>query len=172
MRRWLRSLPLLLVVIAAVSYAQSAQKRAITEKDLFSFQWIGDPQISPDGTRVAFVRVVVNERKDGYDTSIWTVATNGNEAAQPLTFSKHDLAPRWSPDGKRIAFLRTPDAAARDGAQTSARDERGPQPQIAILSMSGGEAWLITKLPKGTGAPVWSPDGTKLTFTSTTSPED
>src|SRR5215470_2126911 len=120
-----------MAVLVLIAVSLFAQKRSITEKDLFSFQWIGDPQLSPDGSRVAFVRVVVNERKDGYDTSIWTVATNGNEAAQPLTFGKHDLAPRWSPDGKRIAFLRTPDAAARDGAQTSARDERGPQPQIA-----------------------------------------
>ncbi len=32
-----------------------AEKRPITEKDLFDFVWIGDLQISPDGTRVAFV---------------------------------------------------------------------------------------------------------------------
>ncbi len=43
-----------------------AQKRNITEKDLFDFVWIGDPQISPDGSRVLFVRVTVNVKKDGY----------------------------------------------------------------------------------------------------------
>src|SRR5215467_15788065 len=161
MRRCLRSLPLLLVVIAAVSYAQTAQRRAITEKDLFSFQWIGDPQISPDGTRVAFVRVVVNDRKDGYDTSIWIVGTSGNEAAHPLTSGKHDLAPRWSPDGRRLAFVRTTEVAGHPG-----------QPQIAILPLNGGEAWTITNLPKGAGSPLWSPDGTQLLFTSTTTPED
>src|SRR6266436_108496 len=47
-----------------------AEKRAITEKDLFDFVWIGDPQVSPDGSRVAFVRVTVNEKKEGYNTSI------------------------------------------------------------------------------------------------------
>src|ERR1043166_4231624 len=50
-----------------------AQKRNITEKDLFDFVWIGDPQISPDGSRIAFVRVTVNEKKEAYNTSIWTV---------------------------------------------------------------------------------------------------
>src|SRR5437763_950588 len=159
MRRIARWLPLLLVLLAWS--ALDAQKRAITEKDLFSFTWIGDPQISPDGTRVVFVRVVVNDRKDGYDTSLWTVATAGNQPAQPLTFGKHDTAPRWSPDGKRLAFLRTAETNGRPG-----------EAQIAILSMSGGEAWSITNLPKSAGAPWWSPDGTRLVFTSTTSPED
>src|SRR5205085_1411139 len=49
---------------------------------------------------------------------------------------------------------------------------RPGEAQIAILSMSGGEAWSITNLPKSAGAPWWSPDGTRLVFTSTTSPED
>src|SRR5205085_11270837 len=60
-------------------FLQAAHKRGITEKDLFEFVWIGDPQISPDGSRVAFVRVTVNEKKLGYDTAIWTVATSGTE---------------------------------------------------------------------------------------------
>ena len=50
-----------------------AQKRAITEKDLFQFHWIGNPQLSPDGKQVAFVRIVVDEKRDDYETSIWSV---------------------------------------------------------------------------------------------------
>ena len=42
--------------------------------DLFGFNWIADPQISPDGSGVAFVRVTVNDKKDGYNPSIWTVS--------------------------------------------------------------------------------------------------
>src|ERR1700758_163305 len=61
---------------------QSAQgqKRSITEKDIFQFNWIGDPQISPDGSRVAFVKVTVNDKKDGYDTAIWSVPMLCDEA--------------------------------------------------------------------------------------------
>src|SRR3954468_7131921 len=76
-----------------------AEKRNITEKDLFDFVWIGDPQVAPDGSRVAFVRVTVNEKKDGYDTSIWIVATDGSDQPRQLTSGKHDSTPRWSPDG-------------------------------------------------------------------------
>ena len=53
-------------------------KRTMTEKDLFKFVWVADPQISPDGTRVAFVRVTVDEKKDQYDTSIWIARTDGS----------------------------------------------------------------------------------------------
>ena len=69
----------ILIWLIAFSAAM-AQKRAITEKDLFQFNWIGDPQISPDGSQVAFVKISVNEKKTGYDTSIWTVATRADEA--------------------------------------------------------------------------------------------
>lgn len=55
-----------LILFALLSFipimSQAADKRGITEKDLFDFVWIGDPQISPDGSRVAFVRVSVNEK--------------------------------------------------------------------------------------------------------------
>src|SRR5437867_1307278 len=57
----------------------SSGKRLITEKDLFKFTWIANPQLSPDGTGVAFSRVVVDEKRTGYETSIWTVGATGNE---------------------------------------------------------------------------------------------
>src|SRR5260370_30185037 len=61
------------VVITLFVCPVLAQKRNITEKDLFNFVWAADPQIAPDGSRVAFVRVTVNARKDGDDTAIWSV---------------------------------------------------------------------------------------------------
>src|SRR5260370_36861950 len=84
---------------------RASTERAITEKDLFNFVWIADPQVSPDGSRAVFTRVVTDEKRTGYETSIWMVATSGGEAPLRMTNGKHDAHPRWSPDGRRIAFL-------------------------------------------------------------------
>jgi len=138
-----------------------AQKRPITEKDLFDFVWIGDPQISPDGSRVAFVRVAVNEKKEGYNTSIWSVPVAGGEAPHQLTKGDHDSTPRWSPDGKFLLFLR---AIEKEGKPESA--------QLAILPTSGGDSFVFTDLPKGAGNPLWAPDGKTIAFTSETNTED
>src|SRR6202521_5547147 len=108
MRRALRFLAVVLVLAAAI--AALAQKRSITEKDIFQFNWIGDPQISPDGSRVAFVKVSVSDKKDGYDTAIWSVALDGSGTPRRMTDGTRDSSPRWSPDGQWLVFVRSPES--------------------------------------------------------------
>lgn len=150
----------LAVVVCALAAPAAAQKRAITETDLLKFVWVADPQISPDGSQVAFVRVDINEKADTYDTSVWIVKTDGGEPRR-LTNSPRDSAPRWSPDGRHLAFVR---AVEKDG--------KVQPPQIYLLSMAGGEARVVTEIPRGAANPVWSPDGTSLAFTSSAKPGD
>jgi dipeptidyl aminopeptidase/acylaminoacyl peptidase len=157
----MRSLFTCLTVLLAANVALSAEKRSITEKDLFDFVWIGDLQISPDGSRVAFVRVTVNEKKEGYDTSLWSVPLNGEEPPHQLTKGEHDSTPRWSPDGKYLLFLR---ATEKEG--------KPEPPQLWLLPMSGGDSFSFTELPRGASNPVWSPNGKTIAFTSDTNPED
>ena len=145
------TLLLLLVLTLAVSPAL-AQKRSITERDLFSFVWAADPQIAPDGSAVAFVKVTVNEKKDGYNTAIWIVSTATGESRQ-LTNGIRDSSPRWSPDGKFLVFVRS---AEKDG--------RPEPPQLFMLAMAGGESFPFTSLPRGASQPQWSPDGKMISF--------
>jgi dipeptidyl aminopeptidase/acylaminoacyl peptidase len=147
-----------LIIASIVAYgssgaSSSAQKRLITQTDLFKFVWIADPQISPDGSRVAFVRVWVNQKADRYDSALW-IAPTGGGAARQLTSGPRDASPRWSPEGKRLVFVR---ATEKEG--------RPQPPQIYLLTFEGGEAQALTDLPRGAGAPQWSPDGKTIAFT-------
>jgi dipeptidyl aminopeptidase/acylaminoacyl peptidase len=153
-------LSVVLITLVFVVSPASAQKRNITEKDLFNFVWVGDPQISPDGSRVAFVRVAVSEKKDGYDTSIWTVSTANGETHQ-LTSGTRDTSPRWSPDGKYLVFVRVTE-----------KDGRPDVPQLFMLAMAGGDSFQFTNVARGAGQPQWSPDGKTIAFVNTANPED
>src|SRR5881628_454147 len=134
----------------------AAQQRAISDSDLFAFRWVASPQISPDGREAAYVLVTVNAKHDGYETSLWLVATDGASPPRRLTAGPKDAAPRWSPDGSTIAFLRPQDG----------------RPQLYLLPLGGGEAQQLTDLPKGASAAAWAPDGKTIAFTSTTTAEE
>ncbi|HKS11245.1 MAG TPA: S9 family peptidase [Pyrinomonadaceae bacterium] len=151
---------ILLIIVVSLAAPALAQKRNITEKDLFNFVWIGDPQVSPDGSRVAFVRVTVNEKKDGYNTSIWTVATANGESRQ-LTNGPRDTTPRWSPDGKYLVFVRAPEVQGRTEPA-----------QLFMLAMAGGEPFQFTTVTRGAGGPQWSPDGKYIAFYNSATPEE
>jgi dipeptidyl aminopeptidase/acylaminoacyl peptidase len=155
--RWLViATPLVFVGVSpGTSGAQS--RRPISETDLFKFVWAADPQISPNGSQVAFVRVNVNEDKDRYETQIFVVPADGSAPPRPLTAGRNDRAPRWSPSGREIAFVRTPEPV----------DGKSKPSQIYLISMDGGEARALTDVPKGAGTPVWSPDGRTIAFNST-----
>jgi dipeptidyl aminopeptidase/acylaminoacyl peptidase len=150
----------LLITFVFVVSPASAQKRNITEMDLFNFVWVGDPQISPDGARVAFVRVTVNDKKDGYETSIWSVATAGGEPHQ-LTSGTRDSSPRWSPDGKYLVFVRVTE-----------KDGKPDLPQLFMMAMAGGDSFQFTSVARGAGQPQWSPDGKTIAFGNSANPED
>ena len=151
----------LFIAVLLLSVAVSAQKRNITEKDMFDFAWIGDPQISPDGSKVAFVKVTVNGAKTNYDTSIWTVATSGGEEPRRITNGTRDTTPRWSPDGRYLAFVR--------GSETPTP---GSFAQIYLLPTAGGEAFQLTNTVRGSGGPVWSNDSKMIAFGSGANPDD
>jgi dipeptidyl aminopeptidase/acylaminoacyl peptidase len=156
--RWLAVTAL---TVAALAGASAAERRDITEKDLFSFVWVADPQMSPDGSRVAFVRVTVDQKKDQYDTSIWLALADGSEPPRAFTNGLRDNSPRWSRDGRSLVFTRVAD-----------KDGRPQPPQVYVMSMTGGEPKPITDIPRGAANPAWSPDGRTIAFTSSAKPAD
>jgi len=126
--------------------------RLITPKDLYQLAWVEDPQISPDGSWVAFVKLTVDQAHNGYHRALWLIPTSGGEPRQFTSGTHQDHSPRWSPDGRQIAFVSTrPD---------------NNKPQIYLIGLNGGEARKLTDMRQGATDPAWSPDGTHIAFLS------
>ncbi|MBA3886936.1 MAG: S9 family peptidase [Acidobacteria bacterium] len=155
------AIAILSVVLVLAAAEAQAQRRAISEKDLFQFVWVADPQISPDGSQVAFVRATIDEKKDDYATQVWVAKRDGKEPPRALTAGTRDVSPRWSPDGRHLAFVRTLEV-----------DGRPQRPQIYVMTMGAGEPRAITDMPRGAASPEWAPDNRTIAFTSGTTDED
>lgn len=159
------------VVVVAIFFAFAARKlnaqqqgRGITPEDYFSFQFIADPQLSPDAKSVAYVLTVVDRKKNRRESSVWLVPSDGSASPRRLTAEGvTSRSPRWSPDGKALAVLST---RTTDGAADT------PKPQIFLLRMAGGEGLALTKLKNGVQSFEWSPDGKRIVLVSSSGPGD
>jgi len=92
------------------------KKRGITPEDLYRFVYVSNPQLSPDGATVAFVRTTIDREADTYRAQVWAVPSDGSRPPRRFTAGPNDTAPRWSPDGRHLAFL-----ARRGGADAKAQ---------------------------------------------------
>jgi dipeptidyl aminopeptidase/acylaminoacyl peptidase len=140
-----RAVTFLLVAFAALS---AAAKPAFAPMDVFSLEWASDPEVSPDGTQVAYVRRSFDVKTDSRSGAIWLVDRDGSNN-RPLTGGAgNQSSPRWSPDGKRLAFV----ASDGDGAQ------------IHMHWFAQGVTARVTNLLEAPADLAWSPDGRQLAF--------
>jgi len=138
-----------------VSPGLSAEKTPLTFNDFIRIKRIADPQVSPDGTLVAYVVTEMNLEQNSSNSDIWVIPLKGEEARRLTTHPKSDSHPRWSPDGKTLAFV----------------SSRGGTPQVWLLNLSGGEARQLTHVAAGAAGVEWSPRGTHLAFLSSLFPD-
>jgi len=140
--------------------------RGITPEDYFSFEFLSDPHVSPDGKLAAYVLTKVDRAQNRRNSSIWVVATDGVTPPKQFTTAPQSATyPRWSPDGQSLAFL-----SSRPGLETTPGEQT--RAQIYVLSLSGGEARRVTTLKNGVSGFQWSPDGSQFVVISRIGPGD
>ena len=129
----------------------------MTIQDLISAVRISDPQLSPDGRLVAFVRTTTNLATGKRNADIWVVPADGSAPARLLVGGDQtDNTPRWSPDGKLLAFI-----SARDAG-----------PQVFVANADGSNVRPVTKISGGVQPPlVFAPDGSSLAVVADVFPE-
>ncbi len=115
-------------------------------KDIFALQVAADPQISPDGRSVAYVRRQGDIMTDRQKGAIWLVdVTSGRQ--RPLVEGASQ--PRWSPDGRRLAYV------AADGKGNA---------QLFVRWIAEDATVRVTGLPDSPSAISWSPDGKSIAY--------
>jgi dipeptidyl aminopeptidase/acylaminoacyl peptidase len=126
--------------------------RPMTIADLLGAVRVSEPQLSPDGKLVAFVRTTTDVATGKRNADIWVVAADGSGAPKRLVGGeKTENSPRWSADGKRLAFI-----SNRDGDM-----------QVYVADADGGNVRQVTKVAGGAQPPlVFSPDSAMLAFVS------
>jgi dipeptidyl aminopeptidase/acylaminoacyl peptidase len=117
--------------------------------DVFQLEYTDDVQISPDGTRIVYVRVSHDIMTDRARRNLWIVNADGSNNRPLRSESRNFTSPRWSPDGTRLAYV-----SAAEGS-----------PQLYVRWMDSGQTALLTNLVQAPGAIAWSPDGESIAFT-------
>lgn len=140
-----------LLIFAAPALAMQATgpERVFTGADLFSLEIAADPQISPDGRWVAYVRRSGDIMTDRFRPTIWMVDTRSGEQMPIAAGPGSHSSPRWSPDGNRLAYI----SSAEGGAS-----------QLFVRWMESGEAVRLTGLANAPGSIAWSPDGSRIAY--------
>ena len=163
------ALALLCFMLGNLVTATAQSLRGVTPEDYFAFEFISDPNISPDGKLIAYVVTKVDRAQNRRNSSVWMVVADGSHAPGQFTTSpQNSNSPRWRPDGKAIAFISS--RAESTTPASSSTDQ--PRSQVWLLSMAGGEAKRITNLKNGVSSFRWSPDGTRLVVVSRSGPSD
>jgi dipeptidyl aminopeptidase/acylaminoacyl peptidase len=132
----------------AVAAPASGPDRYFTGSDLFNLEWASDPEISPDGRTIAYVRESNDIMADRARPSIWLIDVATGQQRPLIDGAGSYFAPRWSPDGTRLAYV------AADGGSA----------QLYVRWMGTGESARITGLPNSPSGIAWSPDGRRIAY--------
>jgi dipeptidyl aminopeptidase/acylaminoacyl peptidase len=132
---------------------KKARRRGVAADDLYRLRFVADPQVSPDGSLVAYVVAWVDPQDHTrYRSQLMLADARAASPPRALTSGLHrDTAPRWSPDGGSLAFV---------------SDRIDARAQLFLLPLQGGEPRQLTSLKRGAGVPAWSPTGDRLAFSA------
>lgn len=142
---------LLIATLLAASGATAADSNLFSNLDIFEIEVAADPQISPDGTTVAYVRRAADIMTDRPLANIWSVDTRSGDHRPLLSGTDSYASPRWSPAGDRLAYVTH--AAGRGS-------------ELHMRWQDTGQTALLSNLASAPSALAWSPDGQLIAFSA------
>lgn len=136
-------------LVTSLAAAEQPDARRLHSIDVFQFELADDIQISPDGSKIVYVRMSYDIMSDRPRRNLWLINSDGTNNRPLRSEAKNFGSPRWSPDGTRLAYV-----SAAEGS-----------PQLYVRWMDSGQTALLTNLTQGPDSITWSPDGKSIAFT-------
>ena len=134
---------LLLVSAASAVAAALAETHPFSVHDMLAMERLSDPQVSPDGESVVFVKRQTDLEANRGRTDLWLVGVDGANLRRLTSHQAADSNPRWAPDGGSVWFIST----------------RSDSAQVWRIAIDGGEAEQVTDEPLDVGNLVVSRGG-------------
>jgi dipeptidyl aminopeptidase/acylaminoacyl peptidase len=152
----------------SLAHAAPAAAPAFQLADLRQLTSLSDPQISPDGRHVAVIVTHWNWQTDKPEKAIELIDVASGKARMLTQRRKGLEALQWSHDGSRLAFMaedKSPDeSTSGSGGKAMGQDDEGPQPQVFVMAMDGGDPRPVTHAAHGADSFSWSPDDSRIAF--------
>lgn len=139
----------ILSMLLMSSLVVSADDSNLRNTDIFELEYAADPQISPDGSSVAYVRTSMDIMSDRAVPNIWLVDINAGSHRPLMSGPGNYSSPRWSPGGDRLAYV-------------SGVPGRGAQ--LHVRWMDTGQTAVVSNVRRMPNSISWSPDGKYLAF--------
>jgi len=146
-----RLIAVLFFVFGTALAADDVDNSVFLTTDIFELEVATDPQISPDGSKIAYVRLAMDIMTDKPRSNIWVVGNSGTGHRPLLSSADSFTSPRWSPAGDRLAYV-------------SSAEGRGAE--LYVRWMDTGQTALLSNLPATPSAISWSPDGRQIAFSA------
>jgi dipeptidyl aminopeptidase/acylaminoacyl peptidase len=124
-------------------------KRGFRPDDAYRLRAASDPDLSPDGRRVAFAVTDTDPEADRLRWSIWIMPADGSAPARRFSEGPTDKSPRFSPDGRWLAYL-------------SVTDDKPEHAHVRLAPLDGGAPTRLDELPGPVGQFAWSPDSSRI----------
>ena len=137
-------------LIATPALAKQDDKtpsKRFTAERVFDMEYANDPQVSPDGKTIVYVRQSMDEMTDQDTGKLWILDIKSG-TNRPLIADKNASSPHWSPDGKSLVFN---------------SDHEG-KPELRRVFIDSGMSFSLAQLHQGASGVVWSPNGKQLAF--------